>query len=68
MLTVLFAIIGLGYATMFVKPTYTARTSLILKLDIGLDSSGKETQNTAAITSLYFPSVKEVTGAKAPSG
>ena len=60
MLTVLFAILGLGYATMFVKPVYTAQTSLILKLDIGNDSTGKETQNTATVTSLYFPSVQEV--------
>ena len=59
LIAVLFALLGLGYALTYVKPVYTAQTSLILKMevsDVGLSTN----TNNATLAKKYFPAIKEV--------
>ena len=59
LITVVFALIGLAYGLIFVKPEYTITKSLILKLEVNQGSSS-DNRNEASITKIYFPVVKDI--------
>ncbi len=59
LVSVLCALIGLGYSVLRVKPTYTASRSVILRTT--LDQSGQAAlANQATLGKMYLPSILEV--------
>lgn len=58
LVTVLCALIGLGYAVMNVKPTYTATRSVILRLSVG-DLQANTVTTNVALSKIYLPDVIE---------
>lgn len=59
LISVLCALIGLGYSVLRVKPTYTASRSVILRTT--LNQSGKAAlANQATLGKMYLPSILEV--------
>ncbi|MBQ7236739.1 MAG: hypothetical protein IJX03_06280 [Clostridia bacterium] len=59
MITVLCALIGLGYSVMRVKPTYTATRSVILRTTMNENTSSNLT-NEASLAKLYLPNVAKL--------
>ncbi|MBR2448586.1 MAG: hypothetical protein IKB30_00530 [Clostridia bacterium] len=59
MVTVLFALIGLGYSVMRVQPTYTATRSVILRTEMDKNTTNR-LPNETSLAKLYLPSVAKL--------
>lgn len=64
MVTVLCALAGLAYSLMYVKPTYTASRSVILRLSVG-DLQANTVTTDVALSKIYLPDVMEFVGSPA---
>ncbi len=58
LITVLCALVGLGYSAMFVRPTYTATRSVILRLSVG-DLKASTVTTNVTLSKIYLPDVME---------
>lgn len=59
LITVLCTLVGLLYSALTVKPVYTARTSVVLKLEVDNPGISANTNNIK-LAKQYFPTVKEI--------
>ena len=59
LVTILCTLIGLLYSALTVKPVYTARTSVILKLEVDNPGISANTNNIK-LAKQYFPTIKEI--------
>ena len=59
LITVLCSLVGLMYSALTVKPVYTARTAVILKLEVDNPGISANTNNIK-LAKQYFPTIKEI--------
>ncbi len=57
LVTILCALLGLGYSAIFIRPTYTASRSVILRLSVG-DLKANTVTTNVSLAKIYLPTVK----------